>query len=79
MQNDYKKEDVLRYVYGELEAERVEELRLELLKNTQLRDYYKQIKVIKDQLNQAIYNPDQSSIEIILDESSSYSSLETSH
>lgn len=79
MKNFYSEQDVIMYVYSEMDNESVESFKLEILKNPNLREYYNNVVAIKNSLDKIAFEPDPSTVEIILDESSSFSSLETSH
>lgn len=76
MNANFTPEQVILFIYGELSEEQAQLLRKELQTNIQLRDYYeKEVKLFKE-LDTLFAEPNDTSVQIILEESHS-TNLET--
>ncbi len=70
--------DILRYAYGETTTEETVLIEAALASDEQLQDFYILLKQVGDDLNQKMYAPHPTSVNIIMEESQD-SSLEISN
>lgn len=64
--------DVLRYLYGETDPMESKAIREELKKNTVLKSYYERMMETKNELEKFEMDPDDTSVNIILEYSASH-------
>lgn len=76
MANSYTQDDLILFIYNELNQDEHQKLAREIVKNDSLRNEYESLLSLTASLDELKSKPHQSSIEIILESTDSLSSLE---
>lgn len=77
MERNFTQEDIINYIYGDTTPEEAKAIKEELAINAELNNYYQEtLKVVND-LDSAFVEPSETTVNIILENSKSSSSLET--
>lgn len=74
MNPNFTQEDLILFIYNEMEPQRASLLNEELLNNSQLSDELKQLKETHQKLGAAMYKPNPTSVSVVMDYSASYHS-----
>jgi anti-sigma factor RsiW len=77
MDTPFTQEDLICYLYDELDPTFREALRKDLITDERLRQSYRQVQAVHHLLDLEWRHPSQASVDIIMDYSKSFSSLET--
>ncbi|GAA0892166.1 hypothetical protein GCM10009122_18450 [Fulvivirga kasyanovii] len=75
MTKTFTQDDVIRYVYDEVEGEDREEIKQAIICDSELQDLYKELIAIKRQLDQSMKSPSDKVTESILNYSKSLNLL----
>jgi len=78
MKGNFTENDILRLIYGEINPD-WNQVKDELDNNPDLRNFYEDAVVVKSKLDKLMLHPEHSSVDVIIDHSNSFSSLEASH
>lgn len=79
MNSNYTTDELIRFLYKELDPRRAAVLQEELLHNTQLQAELKQLKETQAQLDKEQYEPDDTTVNMVMDYSASYYSAPEHH
>ncbi|MFX3625957.1 MAG: hypothetical protein ACN6I4_01235 [bacterium] len=79
MNSNYTKDDLIRFIYNEMEPERAIVLKREMQQNAELRKEVQQLSEIQAKLNEEKHDPDDTTINLVMDYSASYYSAPEHH
>lgn len=79
MNSNYTSDDLLLFLYGEMEAEKAAGLSVELKTNAHLRAEFDKLDEMIKKLGDEEYEPDPTSVNMVLDYSTSYHSAPEHH
>ena len=79
MNSNYTTKDLLRFLYKEMDENEAATLQLELQNNALLNKEYQQLKEAHAQLYKEHYEPDDTSVNLVMDYSASYYSAPEHH
>ena len=72
MSSTFTETDILRFIYAETSEEENRQIREELKKNLQLQSYYNRMKETMREMEELEFDPDPTTVNIILEYSASH-------
>lgn len=79
MNSNYTNDDLIRFVYNEMEPERAIVLQREMQQDAELRKEVQQLSETKAKLDTEKHDPDDTTINMVMDYSASYHSAPEHH